>query len=367
MIALTDWVWEQKLSLGTRIIGPGEPCLIIAEIGGNFNGSYDLALRSIDAAMSAGADAVKFQTYLAEDIVADPNLQYQYKDISGNSISVSQLEMFKKMEFPYEWHEPIMRYANDKGVLFLSSAADPKSVDFLCSLGVPAMKIASEDLINIPVVERVASSGLPTMISTGMATEKEIENALAIFKKHGNNKVLLFQCTSQYPTPPEACNLSRMISMRGAFKIPVGFSDHTKGWLASALSVAMGACVIEKHFTLDHSLPGPDHLMSTDPAEFKEMVRNINIAAKMIGSQNIDYDLSEEAGRKEYRRSIVARLPIKKGLILTEDMLAYRRPGTGLKPYEKDKILGKVLKNSVLENQQITEADVLEGSFNEKL
>lgn len=357
-MTIRGYPWEQSLRFGDRLIDPSAPCYVIAEIGGNFNGDYELAVRSIDAAVDCGVDAVKFQTYRAEDFIADPDLTYTYQEADGQTVTVSQLEMFKKMELPYDWHRPLMDHAVSRGVQFLSSAADVESAKLLAALSVPAMKIASEDLINIPVVEHIAASGIPTLLSTGMASEAEISNALEIFAAHRHFKVMLLHCTSRYPTPPNACNLNRIGVLRSHYNVPVGFSDHTEGCFAPVLAVAHGARVIEKHFTLDRSLPGPDHRMSTDPQGFRELVEQIRLTEMCMGSSRIGYDPSEEQARTEFRRSIVAGVPITAGTLLSLDMLAYRRPGGGLKPYEKDKLLGKKLLKTKKVNDKILLEDV---------
>jgi sialic acid synthase SpsE len=318
-----------------------------------------MAIRSIDVAVDCGVDAVKFQTYRAEDLIADPDLLYTYKSANGKMITVSQLEMFKKMELPFDWHRPLMEHSKKKGVQFISSAADMDSVDLLVSLSAPAMKIASEDLINIPVVERIAASGFPAIISTGMADASEINFALEIFAAHKNFQVILLQCTSRYPTPPETCNLNRMRALSHHYGLPVGFSDHTEGCFAAVLAVGTGACIIEKHFTLDQNLPGPDHQMSTEPETFREMVRQIRLAEVCMGKYSLDFDPSEQKLRTQYRRSIVARYPLEAGKVITLDMLAYRRPGGGLKPYEQVKLIGRKLKRSLNKNEIINLSDIV--------
>lgn len=345
--------WNQDLEFCSAANRGQGGCYIIAEIGGNFNGDMDLAIQSIDSAVNCGADAVKFQTFRAEDIVADPNLTHTYLDPSGKEITVSQLEMFKQMELPFDWHEPLQLHARAKGVDFLSSAADVESARLLMNLKVPVMKIASEDLINLPVVETIAASGFPTMISTGMADEEEIARALKIFSEAGNFNVMLLHCTSQYPTPIQACNVRRIAALRTHFGVPVGFSDHSHGWLTASLAVALGARVLEKHFTLDHCLPGPDHAMSTTPEEFKLLVQKLRETEILLGRDTVTYAPEEERARVEFRRSIVARRRIKKGEQICEEMLAYRRPGGGLRPYERDQILGKKLIIDVGVNEKI--------------
>lgn len=325
---------------------------IIAEIGSNFNGDLEIAKKSIDAAVDCGANAVKFQTFKADEFVADKNLTYTYQTLTGEMVTETQYEMFKKLELPDEWHFELNQYANSKNVDFLSSAADRNAVDLLIELKVPIIKLASEDLINIALIEYVASKRYPTMLSTGMADEYEIDNALDIFEKNGSNDVIILHCVSQYPTPVKDASLARISALK-KYNIPVGYSDHTEGWLAPMLSIAYGTCVIEKHFTLDKKLPGPDHKMAADPREFKKLVEMVRLAELIHGNETLHFHPSEQEARFEFRRSIVVKKDISKGTVIKENMLAYKRPGQGLKPYQKDLIIGKTLILDVKLNQQI--------------
>ena len=350
--------YHSSIEFNGRLVGSGAPCYVIAEIGSNFNGDLDAARRSIDAAVSCGVDAVKFQTFKAEEFVADRNLTYTYTLPDGKRVRESQYDMFKRLELPDEWHEILRDHAISSGVHFMSSAADRAAVDLLDGLNVPALKFASEDLINIELLEYAATRKRPVILSTGMADEREIELALNIFRSSGNEQIVLLHCTSSYPTPPESCNLRRIASLQRRFAVPVGFSDHTIGWEAPFASVAMGACIIEKHFTLDRQLPGPDHQMSTESVEFGLMVRKIRDIEIMLGSDTVDYDPIEEDGRIQFRRSIVAGRDIDTGEEITKDMLAYKRPGGGLKPYEQKLILGKRAIREITKNKAISIQDL---------
>ncbi len=208
--------------------------------------------KTIDAAADSGADAVKFQTFDADEFVADKTLMYTYTEADGTKVTESQYDMFKRLELPYEWHLILKKYAEDKGVDFLSSAADRKAADLLSEINVAAFKLASEDLINIELLEYVAAKGFPTILSTGMADVEEIDAAVKIFEDAGNERLVILHCVSSYPTPFDQCNMRRIGSMQERYnKYPIGFSDHTEGWEAPMVAVATGVCLIEKHFTFD--------------------------------------------------------------------------------------------------------------------
>lgn len=348
----------KKKNIGRHLIGEPSHCYIIAEIGSNFNGSLELAKKSIKSAAACGADAVKFQTFKSEEFVANNELTYSYTSYDGTVHTETQKEMFKRLELPDEWHEILFKYALECSVDFLSSAADRSAVDLLVDLKVPAIKFASEDLINISLLEYAADKCIPIILSTGMADESEIENAVDIFKSKNTKDIILFHCTSSYPTPTESCNLSRICALRNKFELPVGFSDHTEGWEAAAFSIMLGACMVEKHFTIDKTLPGPDQAFSMEPEDFKIMVDKIWLAEKMLGSGEIRYDDIEEQGRTEFRRSIVVNRKILKNEIIKEEYLSFKRPGSGLKPYEKGQVIGKKALRDIDIDQNITLVDV---------
>lgn len=339
-------------------LGGESPCKIIAEIGSNFNGSLALAKESIDAAIECGADAVKFQTYHADEFVADTNLSYSYKSANGKVITETQYEMFKRLELSADWHKELQHYAQNKGCEFLSSAADKAAIDLLVSLNVPLLKFASEDLINIPLLEYAATHQMPVILSTGMANQMEIDKALTVFSKTVQHSVVLFHCTSLYPTPNTSCNLKRIKALQDSYQLPVGFSDHTQGCSAAMGAVALGVCAIEKHFTLDRQLEGPDHTMSADPNILKELVHRVREMEDLLGKQSLDYDPNEKVARDDFRRSIVASRKIKKGEKLVRNMLAFKRPGDGLKPYESNQVLGHTAVRDIQPNEKILPRDV---------
>lgn len=341
-----------EINIGDRIIGKGHPIFIIAEAGINHNKDKSLAKELIGVAAECGANAVKFQTWKTEEFIANKEVTYQYRE-DGRMKEESMYEMFKRLELPVEWHKELFDYARVKGIIPLSSPADHQAVDLLEELGVPAFKLASEDLINIPLVEYVAGKGKTVILSTGMATEDEIRMALKCFDSPASQVVLL-HCVSLYPTPLDLGNLNRIVSLREKFNVPAGYSDHTDGTLAAIGAVSLGAVLIEKHFTIDKNLQGPDHSFSADPTELKIMVDNIRLMENAIGSGEIRPSEAEWAMRDSCRRSVVADTDIKKGMVITKDMIHFRRPGTGLKPIEIDLVVGKRAKVDILYNDKIT-------------
>ena len=281
--------------------------IIIAEAGVNHNGSLELAKRLIEAAADAGADAVKFQTFVAEEVVSinAPKAEYQKQ---ATDASESQYEMIKKLELSREAHKELMEYAKNKNIMFLSTPFDERSVDLLVELGVPLIKISSGEITNHPFLRYIAKKDLPIILSTGMSTLEEVREAVSVIKKTGCNDLTLLHCTSNYPALFEDCNLRAMKTMADAFKIPVGYSDHTPGRVVPVAVAALGACVIEKHFTLDKNLPGPDHKASLDPDELKDMVYDIRKVEKALGSSvKAPVELELEV-RNVVRRSIVAKV-----------------------------------------------------------
>jgi len=340
-------------------IRPDVAPYIVAEIGINFNGSRDLAIATIDAAIEAGVDAVKFQTFKTDEFMADYELKYDYIDREGSQ-SLSMYEMFKKYELPDEWHMELRDYARGKGVDFISSSSDKAGVDLLCSLGVPALKFASEDLINIPLLEYAAKKQYPSILSTGMANTREIDSAVDIFRAY-NCPYMLMHCVSLYPTPHKYANIARIYSLHERYRVPIGYSDHTEGITASVLSLGYGAMMIEKHFTLSKDLEGPDHIFSADPQEMAALVHALNTAALQCGDGKIQFQEQEVISRRHFRRSIVAQRDIQPGEAIDETMLCLKRPGTGLHPHELSKLLHKRVKRVIRKNMQILWSDIDES------
>lgn len=343
---------KRTISIGKRKIGDNSCCFIIAEAGVNHNGSLELAKKMVDVAKSAGADAVKFQTFKTEEFVTlnAPRAHYQKKTVPGKS----QFEMLKSLELSEPEFRKLYSYCNKKNIIFLSTPFDFKSADFLYKLGISAFKISSGDLTNIPLLLQIAKYKKPIILSTGMATLREVEEAVEVIYSSGNRELILLHCTSNYPTEYEDVNLRAMATLRKKFNLPIGYSDHTKGIEVAIAAVAMGACLIEKHFTLDRNLLGPDHNASVEPGELKKLIfaiRNIEMAK---GTAQKKPQKSEYEMRKIIRRSIVASCDIPKGTRLTLKMLALKRPGTGIKIRFWNKLLGKKTKVNIKKDQLLS-------------
>jgi N-acetylneuraminate synthase len=336
----------QKVQIGNKFIGPNQPVFVIAEAGVNHNGDLKMARELIDVAVEAGADAVKFQTFHADQLVTPeaPKAEYQLQTTGDNE---SQLEMLRRLELSEESHEELKSYCHDRGIIFLSTPFDEKAVDLLDGLGVPAFKISSGDLTNSPLLEHVARKGKPVILSTGMSEISELIEALSVLNSAGCENPILLHCVSNYPADPAEVNLRAMQTMRAAFDLPVGFSDHTEGIDVSLAAVALGACVIEKHFTLDRTLPGPDHRASLEPVQLRKLIESIRRIESALGSGRKVPTASEIETAKVARRSLIAAVDIPAGTILKREMLIIRRPGTGMSPATLHTVLGRRLARSV--------------------
>ena len=335
----------KKIRIGDRLVGEWELVFIIAEAGVNHNGSVKLAKKLIDTAKDAGADAVKFQTFKAENVVVKDAQKAEYqKETTGKG---NQYEMIKSLELSEEDFRALADYTRKKDILFLSSPFDKESVDLLDELGMPAFKIGSGEITNFPLLRYIAKKGKPIILSTGMSTLGEVDEALNVIKGEGVVDVILLHCVSNYPAKIEDVNLRAMKTLKQAFKIPVGFSDHTLGITASIAAVALGVCIIEKHFTLDRNLPGPDHRASLEPDELKEMVKTIRNVEKALGDAIKRPTTNEEEIKRVARRSIVAKEDILVGTVITEDVLDAKRPGTGIEPKYMERIIGKKAKVNI--------------------
>ena len=345
---------------------PEGKVLIIAEAGVNHNGSLDMALRLVDAAAEAGADAVKFQTFAADRLVRKdaPKAEYQ-KQSTGTE--ESQYQMLRRLELPRSAHEALIKRCAVRGIVFLSTPFDEESLDFLTDdLGLRTIKLGSGEVTNGPLLYRAACKGVDILLSTGMSTLGEVETALAcmafgyvrpgeppspevfldVYASAEGREVLerqvtLLHCTTEYPAPFEEVNLRSMLTMREAFGLPVGYSDHTKGIAVSVAATALGASVIEKHFTLDKSLPGPDHKASLEPCELKDLVRSVRQTEAALGSGTKAPSPSELANREIVRKSLVAKQKITTNAIITAELMESKRPGDGRSPMEYWNLLGK--------------------------
>jgi N-acetylneuraminate synthase/N,N'-diacetyllegionaminate synthase len=343
----------RSFSLGGRIVGDGAPCLLIAEAGVNHNGDPGMARRLIDAAREAGADAVKFQSFSAESLVTGsaPKAAYQETAVGPG---LTQQGMLAGLELPPGTLEELAGYARSRGILFLSSPFDEGNADRLDTLGVPAFKIASGELTNLPFLQYVARKGRPVILSTGMATLGEIEEAVQAIRDEGVEEILLLHCVTSYPAPLESMNLRVIRTLRRAFQLPVGLSDHTRGHIASAVAVALGACAVEKHLTLSRSLPGPDHQASAEPAEMAELVRTVHSVELALGTGVRKPTAEEEEICRVVRRSLVAAVDIPRGEVLTESMVAARRPGTGVPPRFMNRFVGRRARKHIAADTQLS-------------
>lgn len=345
---------QHEISIAGRKVGDGHPCYVIAEIGSNHNQDWDLALHMIDAAAEAGVDAVKFQTFKANTHVSKFAKMPSYL-MQGESIQ----DLLRTLELNRAWQGPLQDYAHSRGVHFFSSPCDFEAADQLAEIDAPAMKVASFDLSDPKLIGYIARKGKPVILSTGLADWMDIQRAIDVCKREGNDHIVLLQCTSLYPAPVDLSNLRAMATMRNAFGVPTGYSDHTIGDTVSCAAVAMGACMIEKHFTLDRSLPGPDHSFAMEPAELKVMMQRIREteAAFGDGSKNGPRGGEHEMAEK-VRRSIHAARDIAAGETLTEDMIVIKRPGNGVPPHLIKELLGRKAQQDIPADHWITWAMV---------
>lgn len=336
------------------MIGEGEPCFIIAEAGSNHNRDFAQALKLIDVAVESNADAVKFQTYSAESLYSKKTSKMSYLKKEGlTKEDESVWELIKRIEMPRQWHNDLVHYCNEKGIIFLSTPFDLQAVDELEEVGMQAYKIASFEITHLPLLEYVAKTGKPIILSTGMANLSDIETALEVIYKQGNSDVVLLHCAINYPAKYEDLNLRAMQTMKQAFQLPVGFSDHSLGITADIAAVASGACVIEKHYTLDRNLPGPDHPFALEPDELKTMVQEIRNTESALGSPIKTHTKAEEEMYHLARRGLVAACNIPQGTKITREMLEVKRPGWGILPKMMDIVIGRTA------NVDIEEDDIL--------
>lgn len=340
-----------------RAIGPGHPCYVIAEIGINHNGDLGLATRMIVAAAKAGADAVKLQNYRTEDFLSDRSLTYRYRS-GGRVIEEPQYEMFKRCELGPGAVERLKAEADRAGIDFLSTPTHPEGVDLLVRVGAAAIKNGSDFLGNLPLIRHMAASGLPTILSTGMADGDEIGEAVEAFREAGGRKLILLHCVSIYPAPADQLNLRRIRTLQDVFACPVGFSDHSEGVVGAVVAATLGAAVVEKHFTLDRSLPGPDQRLSSDPAELAQLVDSLRRAGAALGVGGLSPAAGEAEGRLGYRLSCVAAVDLEQGHRLGAGDIAFARPGDGLRPKLAATLVGRTLTRDVAKGHVFRPSDV---------
>ena len=342
-----------NIRISNRTIGEHEPCFIIAEAGVNHNGDINLAKKLVDVARDASADAVKFQTFTTERVMTRDAEKPEYQKRTTPP-EESQFDMIKKLELSGEDFEDLFAHARGKSILFLSTPYDKESVDFLVKLGVSALKISSADITNHPLLAHIAVKNLPIILSTGMSTLDEVKEAVEVITGTGNEQLILLHCNFNYPARIEDINLRAMNTLKQAFGFPVGYSDHTMGIEVSLAAVALGAVVIEKHFTLDRSLPGPDHSASLEPAELKDMVAKIRNIERALGSAVKRPAGEEIPNRKISRRSIVAATDIPRGVVITSEMVDAKRPGTGISPKYVTDLVGRKATGDIKKDELIT-------------
>ena len=311
---------------------------IVAEAGVNHNGSLELARRLVDAAVHAGADAVKFQTFKAEALVTQASERAPYQMRSGGS---SQLEMLRSLELLYEYHEPLKSHCDQHGIEFISTAYDEEAARFLLELGVRRIKIASADIVNRPLLEAVAQTALPVIMSTGMATLSEVERAVDLLRGLGARDLSLMHCVSSYPLNVDQVNMRWMATLREAFKLPTGYSDHTMGTEIPIMAVSLGAVMVEKHLTLDRDMDGPDHAASLEPQEFRSMVQAIRNVEQASGEAPFGLAEQEMENVVPMRRSLHSSRPIRAGQVIQREDLAALRPYVGLDPWLVHEVVGR--------------------------
>jgi pseudaminic acid synthase len=328
------------IQIDSRIIGAHSPTYIIAELSANHNQDFDAAIQLIRAVHQAGADAIKLQTYTPDTMTICSDREY-FRISSGTIWDGRNLyELYSEAYTPWEWHPRLKQAAEDLGLDFFSTPFDPTAVDFLEELGIPAYKVASFELVDLPLIEKIARTGKPLIMSTGMATLGEIEEAVAAARGAGAKQIALLKCTSGYPARPDEMHLRSIPHLAAAFNVPVGLSDHTLGIAVPVAAVALGACIIEKHFTLSRATPGPDSAFSLEPQEFKAMIEAVRVAEQALGE--VHYGVSEhEAASRVFRRSLFVVKDIKAGEVFTEAHVRSIRPGHGLAPKHLPEVLGR--------------------------
>jgi len=345
---------KPAFAIAGRAVGIGQPCYVIAEAGVNHNCDVQLGYKLIETAGAAGADAIKFQSYTASKIATRvaPRYWVEAADPTG-----TQWDTFDKLDkLSDRDFKSLLGHARQVGLTAFSTPFDDEAVDFLASLDVPAFKIASADLTCHGLIERAARVGKPMLLSTGTSTLAEVEEALEVCRRAGNDAVALLHCTLKYPCPPEAINLHMMEHLMRAFPgVPVGLSDHSLGISVPQAAVALGACVIEKHYTVDKKLPGsPDHHLSVDPADMRAMVDGIRTVEKALGKAEKGLEPMEKDAYLYARRSVTSKVNIPRGSAITREMLTYKRPGTGISPRHLDMVVGRVARQDIAEDTTIT-------------
>jgi len=342
-----------SIRIGEREIGDGRPCFVIAEAGVNHNGDVELAKRLVDAAAAAGADAVKFQTWQTDALVADgaPLAGYQRASVGG--AAADQRQLLAELELSHDEFRAVERHARERGIVFLSTPDEEASADFLDGLGVPAFKIGSAEVTNLPLLRHVGAKRKPVILSTGMATLAEVRDAVGTLRKAGADELVVLQCTSSYPADPASVNLRVMATLRSELGVPVGFSDHTAGRDVAVAAVALGAVVLEKHLTLDRGMRGPDHASSLEPAELAELVSAGRTVESALGSGEKEPTVAELETREAVRRRLYAKRPLVAGATVAADDLRLLRGGEGIGSERLADVVGRRLAHDLAANEPL--------------
>jgi N,N'-diacetyllegionaminate synthase len=341
-----------EIEIAGRKVGPGHPCFLIAEAGVNHNGSLARALQLVEIARAAGADAVKFQLFRVEEQIsrAAPVADYQ-RDLTG---AQTMHEMAHSYDLPWEAHRTIAAHCRQSGIAYMASCFDSLAVDFFLELGGDAVKVGAGEITNYPLLAHIAATGRPILLSTGMSTLQDVAGAVEYIRAHGASPLALFQCVSNYPADPATVNLRVMQTLMQSFGVPVGFSDHTLGNTIAIAAAALGAHLIEKHFTSDKTLPGPDHPMSLDAGELRAFVAEIRTAESALGSGIKRIQPGEMAVQRVARRSLVSAGPIHAGETLSESNVTLKRPATGIDPRFSELALGRTARIDIPADTPIT-------------
>lgn len=343
--------FRPTFEIAGRRVGPGEPVYVIAEAGANHNRDRGIARELIEVAADAGADAVKFQVYTGAALYSTKTPRFKYLEDER-----SPSELLDAIALPREWLPELADHARDRGLAFFATPFDDDAVETLSAVGVPVMKIASFELIDLPLIRRAASAEVPIILSTGMATYGEIEDALGAVAEAGNREVALLRCASVYPAAPEIMNLRAMTTMRSAFGVPVGLSDHTTGIAVPTAAAALGAELLEKHFTLSREMKGPDHPFALEPDDLQAMVLAVREAEAALGSGRLEGPSDAEADEmyRLARRSVVAAAEIPVGTTITREMLTTKRPGYGVGPKDIEHLIGRLARVDIEADEVIT-------------
>jgi len=350
-----------SVDLGPAVVGKGHEPFIVAEIGSNHNGDMSLCREIIDAAVRVGADAVKFQSWTEDTLISEEEYQRNTEYDNKKKHFGTLREMVREYQFTPDQHREIQQYCTQKGITFCSSVFSEQEADLLEELGVPFYKIASMDINNLPLLEYVARKGRPMIVSTGMATMGEIEQAVNTVRGAGNDQIVLLHCVSVYPPDMDLVNLRNMGTLRRAFEVPVGFSDHTLGTAIPLAAIARGACFVEKHFTIDKDLPGWDHAISSNPEELETIVESGEEIDRALGSTIRTVSQPEREKRIQFRRSAIAQESLSEGQELSRDKIAFKRPGSGIVPDEFEYAEGRTLAESVEEGHVIRWHHIRDG------